>query len=455
MSDRPRPQGITAQRRTASTFLLKLREMTLGRLPRALSTAAAIALLAGAPGRPALAADPAPGAAGRWVSTWHASPTPGGTFNSQDCPSDVGLANQTIRNIVRVSAGGSAVRVRISNAGGSEPLKVGAASVALSAGGAATVAGTSQPLRFGGRASIVVAAGGEAVSDPVALTVQPLQTLAVSVYLPDKTGPATQHYFAAQDNFLASGNHVATGAGKEFTRKVSCWMFLSGVEVKAAPNVVGTLITLGDSITDGYLSTKNANRRYPDFLAERLASRKGPTVSVVNAGIIGNELLTVRPQLQFGYPVPARFPRDVLTQPGARAVILLAGINDIGDRSAKAADLIPVYQQIIQAARAAGLKIYGGTLVPFAGSHKTYKGDYGTPKGEQERQKLNTWIRTSGAFDGVIDFDKAVRDPSNPSRLLPAYDGDQLHPNDAGYQAMANAVNLDAIVGEIVKGASP
>ncbi|WP_437989565.1 SGNH/GDSL hydrolase family protein [Sorangium sp. So ce145] len=403
--------------------------------------------------RPALAADKAP--EGRWVSAWHSSPTPGGTFNSQDCPSDVGLADQTVRNIVRVSAGGSSARVRISNAGGSEPLKVGSASVALSAGGAATVAGSSLPLRFAGQTSIVIAAGGEAVSDPVALKVQPLQTLAVNVYLPGKTGPITQHYFAAQDNFLASGNQTGNGADKQFTRKISCWMAVSGVDVKASPDVVGTLITLGDSITDGYLSTKNDNHRYPDYLAQRLASRKGPTLAVANAGIIGNELLTVRPQLQFGYPVPARLARDVLTQPGARAIILLAGINDIGDRSAKAADLIPAIQQIIQSARAAGLKIYGGTLVPFAGSNGTYKGDYGTAKGEQERQKLNTWIRTSGAFDGVIDFDKALRDPADPSRLLPAYDADKLHPNDAGYQAMANAVDLDAIIGAVVKGASP
>ncbi|WP_437332126.1 SGNH/GDSL hydrolase family protein [Sorangium sp. So ce394] len=453
MADRQTPHGVTPERRTTSRSSLKLPRPKLGRPPRASFLAAVVALIAGAWSRPALAADPATD--GRWVSAWHASATPGGTFNSQDCPSDVGLSGQTVRNIVRLSTGGSSVRVRISNAGGSEPLRVGAASVAASAGGAATVAGSSKPLRFAGQASIVIAAGGEAVSDPVAMNVQALQTLAVNIHLPAKTGPATQHYFAAQDSFLAAGNQTGAGADKQFTRKISCWMFLSGVDVKAAPNVVGTLIALGDSITDGYLSTKNTNQRYPDFLAQRLASRKGQTLSVVNAGIIGNELLTVRPQLQFGYPVPARLARDVLTQPGARAVILLAGINDIGDRSAKAADLIPVYQQIIQAARAAGLKIYGGTLVPFAGSTGTYKGDYGTAKGEQERQKLNTWIRTSGAFDGVIDFDKAVRDPADPSRLLPAYDADKLHPNDAGYQAMANAVNLDAIIGDVVKATSP
>ncbi|KYF63858.1 SGNH/GDSL hydrolase family protein [Sorangium cellulosum] len=453
MSNRHRPHQVTSERRDPSRSLLALPGPKTGRLPRFTLTAAVLALMTVALGGPALAADPAPD--GRWVAAWHASPTPGGTFNAQECPSDVGLTGQTVRNIIRLSAGGSSVRVRISNAGGAEPLKVGAASVALSKDGAAATAGTTHALRFAGQPSIVIAAGGEAISDPVALKVQPLQTLAVNIHLPAKTGPATQHYFAAQDSFLAAGNQTGAGADKQFTQKISCWMFLSGVDVKAAPNVVGTLIALGDSITDGYLSTKNNNQRYPDFLAERLASRKGPTLSVVNAGIIGNELLTVRPQLQFGYPVPARLARDVLTQPGARAVILLAGINDIGDRSAKATDLIPVYQQIIQAARAAGLKIYGGTLVPFAGSTGTYKGDYGTAKGEQERLKLNTWIRTSGAFDGVIDFDKALRDPANPSRLLPAYDADKLHPNDAGYKAMADAVNLDAIVDAAVKTTSP
>ena len=453
MDNSPRHNAVTSTRRDARRSSSARPEPKHGRPRRAPFIAAAVALITSALGRPALAADKAP--EGRWVAGWHSSPTPGGTFNSQDCPSDVGLAGQTVRNIVRVSAGGSWVRVRISNAGGSEPLKVGAASVAVSAGGAATVAGTSLPLRFGGQASITIAAGGDAVSDPVALKVQPLQTLAVNVYLPVKTGPITQHYFAAQDNFLASGNQTGNGADKQFTRKISCWMAVSGVDVKATPDVVGTLITLGDSITDGYLSTKNDNHRYPDYLAQLLARRKGPTLSVANAGIIGNELLTVRPQLQFGYPVPARLARDVLTQPGARAIILLAGINDIGDRSAKAADLIPAVQQIIQSAHAAGLKIYGGTLVPFAGSNGTYKGDYGTAKGEQERQKLNTWIRTSGAFDGVIDFDKALRDPADPSRLLPAYDADKLHPNDAGYQAMANAVDLDAIINAVVKGASP
>ncbi|HET9957617.1 MAG TPA: SGNH/GDSL hydrolase family protein [Polyangiaceae bacterium] len=390
----------------------------------------------------------------QWVAAWQGSATPGGTFYSEGCPSDIGLSDQTVRNLVRTSVAGSAVRVRISNAGGSEPLKVGAASLAISSGDGGTLPGSLRPLRFAGKASTIVAAGAEALSDPVSLSVQALQTLALSVYLPESTGPATQHYFAAQDNFLAEGNQTNSPGAAPFSRKISCWMFVSGVEVRAPSRVLGSLVALGDSITDGYLSTTNANRRYPDLLAERFAARRGPTLSVVNAGIIGNELLTVRPQLQFGYPVPARLARDVLTQAGAKAVILLAGINDIGDRSAKAVDLIAVDQQIIQQVHAAGLRIYGATLVPFAGSTETYGGDYGTAAGEQERLKLNQWIRSSGAFDGVVDFDRALRDPSDPSRLLTAYDADRLHPNDAGYQAMANTVDLDAILADVLRDLS-
>jgi lysophospholipase L1-like esterase len=392
---------------------------------------------------------------GTWVAAWQGSPTPGGTFYSPGCPSDVGLTNQTVRNILFISAGGESIRVHISNAGGSVPLNVGSATVAISAGGAATAPGSLHQLQFAGQSSILIAAGGEAVSDSVAMSVQLLQNLVVSFYLPGSTGPTTQHYFAAQTNYLASGDQSAVGDATPFTHNISCWMFASAVDVKASPRVIGNIIALGDSITDGYLSATNANHRYPDFLARRLATRNGLTMSVSNAGIIGNELLTVRPQLQFGYPAPARLARDVLTQAGARAVILLEGINDIGERSAKAEELIAVDRQLILAAHASGLKIYGGTLVPFAGSNAVYGGDYGTAAGEQERQKLNQWIRTSGAFDGVIDFDAALRDPANPTHLLPAYDGDHLHPNDAGYQAMANAVNLDAIIDDVLHTGGP
>jgi lysophospholipase L1-like esterase len=228
-------------------------------------------------------------------------------------------------------------------------------------------------------------------------------------------------------------------------------MLADGVDVQPAQRVAGTVVTLGDSITDGFGSTTNANRRYPDDLARRLNGLHGRTLSVSNAGIGGNELLTFRTDQPFGPifgpPAPARLPRDVLAQADARSVILLEGINDIGADAAKAADLIQVDQQIIAQAHAAGLRIYGATLVPFGGSNGQYGGQYGTAAGERQRQLLNHWIRTSGAFDAVFDFDKAIRDPQHPDQMLPQYDsGDHLHPNDAGYQKMAAAVDLAVLL---------
>jgi len=275
-----------------------------------------------------------------------------------------------------------------------------------------------------------------------------LQTLSVSLYFPVNTGLSTQHYFPQQTNYLAVGDQTANEGGG-FNQPISCWMFLSGVDVQTNSRVLGALITLGDSITDGWNSTTDGNARYPDWLARRLVRRSSATFSVSNAGISGNALLSnAYPDLpQLGISAPARIARDVLTQPGARAVILLEGTNDIGGRATKADDLIAVDRQIILQAHGARLKIYAGTLIPFGGANPIWGGEYGTPFGEQQRQKLNRWILTSGAFDGVIDFDKVIRDPADPSRMLPAYDsGDHLHPNDSGYEAMANEVDLDTIV---------
>ena len=386
----------------------------------------------------------------KWVAAWQGSPTPGGTFFSPGCPSDVGLNSETVRNIIYPTMGGDGIRARISNAGGSVPLSVGAATIAVRGTGAATLPGTTHALRFSGEPSILIAAGAEALSDPIPLRVDAYEALALSIYLPGSTGPATQHYVAEQDNYLGPGDQTEVSDASGFTQKISCWMFLSGLDVTRSPRVLGALVTLGDSITDGYLSTANTNRRFPDVIARRLLARDGPTLSVSNAAVTGNELLYIRPQLEIGYPVQARLARDVLTQPGARAVILLEGINDIGDRSAKAVDLIATDLQIFHQVHAAGLKIYGGTLTPFAGSNAIYGGDYGTDAGERERQALNEWIRNSHAFDGVVDFDKAIRDPAKQSQILPAYQGDPLHPNDAGYQAMANAVELEQIIGAIL-----
>jgi lysophospholipase L1-like esterase len=384
-----------------------------------------------------------------WITTWQGSVTPGGTFYSPGCPSDVGLNNQTIRNIVHIAVGGDTVRARISNTDGANPLQIGSASIAKAGAGAAANAATLHQLTFNGRTSILISQGGEALSDPVPLTVNALDNLDVTIYLPGATGPSTQHYIANQTNYLASGDQSLIPAATPFTTSISCWMFLSAVDVQTSPRVKGALAAFGDSITDGYLSTANANRRYTDDLARALAARHGATISVVNTSDTGNELLFVRPFLEFGYSALARFNRDVIVQPGVRAVIVLEGINDIGDRSSKADDLIPVYQQLIRQAHDAGLKIYGGTLTPFGGSNAVYGGDYGTPAGEAQRQLVNAWIRTSGSFDGVIDFDKALRDPTNPTYLLPAYMGDFLHPNDAGYQKMADTVDLEEILDDI------
>jgi lysophospholipase L1-like esterase len=283
------------------------------------------------------------------------------------------------------------------------------------------------------------------------LNVKALQRLDVSVYLPTATGPATQHFFAQQDNYLAGGNRVGASAATRFTTKITCWMFADGVDVQPSARVVGSVVTVGDSITDGAGSTTNANRRYPDDLARRLNAVRGRTLSVSNAGIGGNQLLTFRTDVPFGAifgpPAPARLPRDVLTQPGARSVILLEGINDIGASATRAADLIQVDKQIIAQAHAAGLRVYGATLPPFGGSHDQYGGQYGTAAGERQRQLLNHWIRTSGSFDAVFDFDRAIRDPGHPDRMLPRYDsGDHLHPGDLGYQKMAATVDLAALL---------
>ncbi|HST64496.1 MAG TPA: SGNH/GDSL hydrolase family protein [Mycobacteriales bacterium] len=428
--------------------------MSRTRLSTGLALAAAAAVLTAVP---ATASGPSPvrasqhDPAAHWVSAWQGSPVGGGTIEGASCPADKGLADQTVRNIVFLSAGGDRVRVRLTNAFGTRPLQVGSASVALAGSGAATVPGSSRPVRFAGRSSVLIAAGGEALSDPVPLRVRALQKLAVSVYLPQATGPATQHWDAQQDNFLAAGNRAAAPGAAGFGTTISCWMFADGVDVHASPRVAGTVVTLGDSITDGFLSTNNADRRYPDFLARRLQALPGRTLSVSNAGISGNALLTFRTDLPFGVvfgpPAPARLARDVLTQAGARSVILLEGINDIGAFSARASDLIQADQQIIAQAHAAGLPVFGATLVPFGGSNGQYGGDYGTAAGERQRQRLNHWIRTSGAFDAVFDFDRALRDPARPDRMLPRYDsGDHLHPGDVGYRKMAETVDLRTLL---------
>jgi lysophospholipase L1-like esterase len=364
-----------------------------------------------------------------WVGTWIASP--------QAASNPVEFKGQTIRQIVRVSIGGKQVRVRLSNAFGAGPLMITSAHVALRGTGAAIVEGSDRTLTFNGLPSMAIPPGALAVSDPVNLQVPDLGDLAVSIYIAGSQVASTEHTEALQTTYVsAEGDFTGADSLPAATTSQSLY-FLTGIEVRAARSAKA-IVTLGDSITDGYRSTPDANKRWPNLLAERLHAQKGGgKVAVLNAGITGNRVLHDKD----GSNALARLDRDVLVQSGARYLIVLLGINDIGFPGAVTPEqIIAGHRQIIDRAHAAGLKVYGGTLTPF---QAFMSGLYYTDVGEAQRQVVNQWIRTSKAYDAVIDFDKAIRDPSNPSKILPAFDsGDNLHPNDAGYKAMANAINL-------------
>ncbi|QQQ73604.1 SGNH/GDSL hydrolase family protein [Saccharothrix sp. 6-C] len=369
-----------------------------------------------------------------WVAGWAASPVVGSEIPWSDCPAGEGLRDQTVRNVVFLSAGGESVRVRLTNAFGATPLRVGRATVAVQQAGDAAVPGTVRTMTFKGRRDVTVPAGREVFSDPVRLDVQALSTLLVSAYLPDATGPLTNHPFTAQGNYLASGDRTTALSGG--FQDTPCWMVVDGVDVAPARRVAGTVVAFGDSITDTANTTGNANRRWPDFLARRLDAVPGRTLSVVNAGLGGNRLIADRDEPFWGVAGVTRVRRDVLSQTGVKAMILLEAVNDIG-YSASAEDLIAGHRDVIAQARAAGVKVYGGTILPFKGSF------IWTQEREATWRTLNDWIRTSGEFDGVVDFAAATGVPGDPATLNPAYDsGDHLHPNDAGTRAMADAVDL-------------
>lgn len=357
------------------------------------------------------------------------------------------IANQTIRQFVHVSIGGSRIRVQLSNAFGTAPIEIGAANVAVRAGdGPAIVPSSSRALRFSGQPSVIIPAGAVMTSDPADVIVAPLSDLAIDLFLPGDTGawpsPLTTHGTALMNTFTSeTGNHAGAVSFDANAPTRLSWFLLSRVEVIAAKEAAA-IVTVGDSITDGTRSTPNTNHRWPDELARRLAGdRTTRNLGVLNAGISGNRLLSEQ-NAAMGINLLARFDRDVLAQPGVKYVVVLEGINDIGMRgpgpSPSAAQLIAAHQQIIERAHAQGLKIYGATLTPFEGAA------YFTSEGETKRQAVNEWIRSSKWYDAVIDFDKVIRDPANPTKFLPAYNsGDNLHPNDAGYRAMGQAVDLD------------
>jgi len=411
---------------------------TGGRLPHAIGLLVICALALAAALAEAGAAIADGGAPQRWVGTWAASPqAPTGVAQT-------GLANQTERAIVHVSVGGDRVRVRLSNAFGAGPVTLNEVDVAVRAAGPAVVAGTVRRLRFHGHGSVTIAAGQEVLSDATRMTVRPEQDLAVSVAATGQTGPATQHALAVATSYLSaagSGNHAADVGAEAFTTSIFSWLFVDGVDVRAAAR--GALVAFGDSITDGFRSTQDANRRWPDDLAHRLLELPArERLSVLNEGISGNRLLIDSPQ--FGVRALDRFQRDVLDQTGVTDVIVLLGINDIG-QSPHQFDpgvIEGALAQLAARAHARHLRVLGGTMLPFKG---TFPGYY-TSEGDATRQAVNQWIRTSGTFDAVVDFDRLMGDANDPLILNPAFDsGDHLHPNDLGYQTMADAIDLRSL----------
>jgi len=393
-----------------------------------------------------------PGLGEGWVASWAASPM--ATTSLEFAGAYAGFADQTVRNIIYTSVGGDELRVQVSNTFGAAPLRIGAASVGVVLDGAQLVPGTTRPVTFHGAASVTIPAGAEALSDPLAMTVRPLQELAVSLYLPAATGPATDHSDAQQTGYVASGDHAGDPAAAAYTTTDSSWFFLDGLDVHD-PAAPGTVVAFGDSITDGARSRAGANARWPNYLARRLiAAFGGRAPAVVDEGISGNRVLNNSDC--FGVSALARFERDALSQPGVKDVILLEGINDIGlsgeaeggcfapvNPSVSAAQIEAGYQELINMAHARGVRIFAGTLTPFLGSTAIYRGNYGTAYGEALREAVNAWIRTSHAFDGVIDFSRVTQDPYAPRYFNPAYNsGDNLHPSDLGYEAMADAIPL-------------
>jgi len=385
---------------------------------------------------PAPTTPPAPAPAG--PSGPPAGPGGGGGGRGFAPPATVN--NQTLRQIVHTSIGGSKLRVVLSNAYGTAPVQIGGGSVALRDREASIQPASLKTLLFDGAPTATILAGATLVSDPVDLTLAPLSDVAIDLFVPGDLGvspsPVTTHNGASQTNYVSdTGNHVGEPAMTASLRP-GAWFLIARVEVMAPANTMA-VATFGDSITDGARSSLDVNNRWPDVLARRLAARKGVGVAVLNAGISGNRVLGDGA----GTSALSRFDKDVLMQTGVTHVVVMEGINDIGlarsNPTPSAADLIAGHKQLIERAHARGLKIYGATLTPYEGAA------YYSPEGEAKRQALNEWIRTSGAYDGVIDFDKATRDPAAPAKFLPAYDsGDHLHPGDAGYTAMGNAVDL-------------
>lgn len=364
----------------------------------------------------------------RWVGAWASAPQLTEPGNLPPAP---GLADTTLRQIVHVSLGGKQLRVRFSNAYGTAPLTIHAAHVARSAGGGAIQRESDRALTFSRRSSVTIPPGAPMISDPVDFDLPALSDLAVTIHVKDASREVTGHPGARCTSYLQAGDSVSA-TSLPAAAKTEHWYYLNGVDVLTT-DTAAAVATLGDSLTDGRGSTTNGNGRWPDHLARRLqANKRTAGVGVLNLGVGGNRVLNDG----LGPSALARLDHDVLALPGVRWLIVLEGINDLGTRSASAHDLIAAYQQIALRAHARGILVYGGTITPCGGSF------YFRPDLEAARQTINRWI-LGGNFDAAIDFDRAVRDPKNPTHLLAAADsGDHLHLNDTGYKMLADAVDL-------------
>jgi lysophospholipase L1-like esterase len=376
-----------------------------------------------------------------WISSWTASPqAPRGVIPGS-------LANRTIRQIVHLSLGGKAIRIRLSNEFGSRPLVIGAASIAIAGENSGILAASPRPLSFGGATSVIIPSGAPAMSDPVELDVAALSDLAVSLYLPAQTELDTVHVTAlATGTVSAAGDFTASAQFPVADRFVNRF-FLTGVMVApAAP--ARAIVVLGDSISDGTRSSVDANARWPDVLARRL-NAAGMAIAVQNQGISGNRVLSDGA----GASALARFDRDVLSQPGVSHVVLFLGINDLGwpgtaiePRGAfrSAEEIIAGYRQLIERTHVRSIKVIGAPLTPFENALAGGPNQgYFTLGKEAKRQAVNRWIRMGGAYDGIIDFESVLADPTHPAALAAPYDsGDHLHPNDAGYKAMGESIDL-------------
>lgn len=388
----------------------------------------------------------APASTGTWVGAWSTSPAA-----AEPGTETQGMAGRSIRNVVHTSTGGTSARITLSNLYGQSPLTITHATIAIAAGenSAEAAAETMRRLTFGGGTTVVIAAGGQAVSDAVRVNVPRDTDVLVTTYSPTPSGPVTYHPRARQVSYIAAGDHTEDPTAAPYTEQTPYWRYLTALDVLSNESA-GTVVALGDSITDGITSTMGANHRWTDVLSERLRTAlvngaDVPRYSVVNEGISGNQVLAGG----LGRPADnpsglGRFGRDVLSRTNAKVVVIDLGINDIL-RNPKLADPVKItggLRTLVRQAHARGLKVIGATLMPFEG-HRGY-----TPAREAVRQQVNVEIRAGRVYDAVVDFDKALRDPYDPRRLRSDYDsGDHLHPSDKGYRTMAETFDLRDLKG--------